>query len=458
MSPLKKLVLTAIALTASLWLFNRPQTVEAGLPPSVGTQALPSLAPILERVTPAVVNIYSRTHVRVRNPLLEDPFLRRFFNLPSMPSERIRQSLGSGVIVDAGEGLVLTNHHVIQGADDIVVNLADGRSYQARLLGTDAETDLALLRIDADGLTALEMADSSQLRVGDFVVAVGNPFGLGQTVTSGIVSALGRAGLKGLGLQNFIQTDASINPGNSGGALIDLHGRLVGINSAIYSPSGGNVGIGFSIPVNLARTVMKQLLEHGQVRRGTLGVAVDDLDPSLAQSLGLNGRRGAIITAVDPHSPARKAGLKAGDVVVRFNDQAIHSATAFRLAESLLPVGEAGQVHLLRRGKPRTVEVRIDQPSPKSIDGGELDRRLSGVLFISRAEAERDRMLTGIVIDLMLRGSRMHRQGLRPGDLLLALNGEPLRDLDHFRRLLQDQPRRIQLTVERDGRTYLVDL
>ena len=455
---LKKLLLLTLLAVPVFFLLNRPEPADAGLPTAVGDRPLPSLAPILERVTPAVVNIYSRTHVRVRNPLLEDPFLRRFFNLPNMPSERIRQSLGSGVIIDAREGLVVTNHHVIDGADDIQVNLADGRTLQARLLGSDPETDVALLKIRADDLVALPLADSSRLRVGDFVVAVGNPFGLGQTVTSGIVSALGRTGLKGLGLQNFIQTDASINPGNSGGALINLRGELVGINSAIYSPSGGNVGIGFAIPVNLAQKVMNQLLEHGEVRRGTLGVAVQDLDSALAESLDLEGHRGAIVTAVDPHSPAEKAGLRAGDVIVQVDHQPVASAAAFRLAESLLPLGHERPLEVLRDGRKRRLQVEIDQPTPKALDGADLDRRLAGVLFISRAEMEGDRLAEGVVIDKMVRGSRLYRVGLRPGDRILRINREALRDLDQFQRLLQAKPDVLLLEVERNGRVYRLEV
>ena len=249
----------------------------AVLPMAVDGEPLPSLAPVLKRVTPSVVNVNTITRVRVRSPLLEDPFFRRFFNVPDAPRERVSQSLGSGVIVDAENGYVLTNNHVIARADEIYVGLKDGRSLEATLIGTDPDTDLAVIQVPAEKLTALQLADSDLLEVGDFVVAVGNPFGLGQTVTSGIVSALGRTGLRGLEYQNFIQTDASINPGNSGGALINLRGELVGINSAIFTPSGGNVGIGFAIPASMARYVMDQLVEFGEVRRGTLGLVVQDL-------------------------------------------------------------------------------------------------------------------------------------------------------------------------------------
>ncbi|MBT8075837.1 MAG: trypsin-like peptidase domain-containing protein, partial [Gammaproteobacteria bacterium] len=239
-----KMFLRRIFLVSSLVFFANPVT--AALPVAVDGTPLPSLAPVLKEVTPSVVNVYTQTRVRVRSPLLEDPFFRRFFNVPDVPRERVSQSLGSGVIVDAENGYVLTNYHVIGRADEIAVGLKDGRSLEAKLIGSDPDTDLAVIQIPAEGLIALPLADTDELQVGDFVVAVGNPFGLGQTVTSGIVSALGRTGLRGLEYQNFIQTDASINPGNSGGALINLRGELVGINSAIFTPSGGNVGIGFA--------------------------------------------------------------------------------------------------------------------------------------------------------------------------------------------------------------------
>ena len=274
-----------------------PGTAPAALPAAVDGEPLPSLAPVLEKVTPSVVNVYTQTRVRIRSRLLDDPFFRRFFNVPDIPRERVSQSLGSGVIVDAENGYVLTNNHVIQGADKVAVTLKDGRSLDAEIVGTDPDTDLAVIRIPAESLSALPLADSEELRVGDFVVAVGNPFGLGQTVTSGIVSALGRTGFRGLEYQNFIQTDASINPGNSGGALINLRGELVGINSAIFTPSGGNVGIGFAIPSRMARYVMDQLIRFGEVRRGTLGLIVQDLTDELAGAFGIEAGKGALVGA-----------------------------------------------------------------------------------------------------------------------------------------------------------------
>ena len=275
-----------LALAYSVLLLPNP--VQAALPVAVDGAPLPSLAPMLDRVTPAVVNIAAKSFVTVQqSPLLNDPFFRRFFRLPNQQRERATQSLGSGVIVDAEAGLILTNHHVIHNADEIAVTLRDGQQLKAELLGADSATDIAVIKVDGKGLSALPMSDSDELRVGDFVVAIGNPFGLGQTVTSGIVSALGRRGLGIEGYEDFIQTDASINVGNSGGALVNLRGELVGINTAIFAPNGCSVGIGFAIPTNLARDVMSQLVAHGRVSRGLFGVATQDLTLELAEAFGL---------------------------------------------------------------------------------------------------------------------------------------------------------------------------
>ncbi|HMB60148.1 MAG TPA: Do family serine endopeptidase, partial [Xanthomonadales bacterium] len=331
----------------------------AALPSAVDGQPLPSLAPVLDEVTPSVVNIYTQTRVRIRSPLLDDPFFRRFFQVPDQPRERVSQSLGSGVIVDSENGYVMTNNHVIAGADDISVTLSDGRSFDAEVIGTDPDTDLAMVRIEAEGLKALTLADSSQLRVGDFVVAVGNPFGLGQTVTSGIVSALGRTGFRGLEFQNFIQTDASINPGNSGGALINLRGELVGINSAIFTPSGGNVGIGFAIPSAMARYVMDQLAEFGEVRRGSLGIYVQDLTKELTGAFGMEDRHGALVAEVIEDSPGGEAGIMAGDVITSVASFPVRNMQDFYNIEGQLRIGEQKDLHFLRGGREMQVTVGI---------------------------------------------------------------------------------------------------
>jgi serine protease Do/serine protease DegQ len=328
--------------------------------PMTADQPLPSLAPMLEAVTPAVVNISTEGRIVMRrNPLLNDPFFRRFFDIPEQPRERRTQNLGSGVIVDAEQGYVITNHHVIKRADTITVTLRDGRQLKANVIGSDPETDVAVVRIAARNLTPLSLADSGQLRVGDYVVAIGNPFGLGQTVTSGIVSALGRNTLGIHGYEDFIQTDASINPGNSGGALVNLRGELVGINTAIFAPTGGNVGIGFAIPSNMVKQLMEQLVEYGEVRRGRLGVSVQDLTPALARAFGIQNDRGAVIAQISPNSAAQRAGLQTGDVVLAVDGKAIRNANQLRNAIGLLTVGEQVTLTILRDGKTRNIKVRI---------------------------------------------------------------------------------------------------
>jgi len=427
----------------------------AALPGAVGGQPLPSLAPMLERVTPAVVNVHSRTVQQVRSPLLADPFFRQFFGLQGQPQQRVRQSLGSGVIVDADDGLVLTNNHVIEGATEVSVTLADGRTMVAEFVGADPDTDIALIRIPAEDLTAAPLARSSELRVGDFVVAVGSPFGLGQTVTSGIVSALGRSGLAGLGYQNFIQTDASINPGNSGGALVNLRGELVGINSAIFSPSGGNVGIGFAIPMDLAGEVMRQLLAFGEVRRGSFGIDSQDIDEELAALLSLDTRRGAVITRVYTDSPAADAGLLPGDVVVEIAGRAIDSQQALHNAEGLLPVGEPVAVRVLRAGESREVELVL-APRPRSLPGADLDVRLSGASFSALPERVRQRGLAGVLVSEVEPGSRAARNGLATGDRVIGVNRNVVDDLQTLRAMSARAPHELVLSVVRGRREGLL--
>jgi Do/DeqQ family serine protease len=320
---------------------------------------------MLEHVTPAVVNISVRSHIPERmNPLLQDPFFRQFFGMPEGMPKRLPPrevvSAGSGVIVDADRGYVLTNHHVIDGAEEIRVTLHDERQVIARRIGSDPETDIAVLLVDADGLSALPFADSDRLRVGDFVVAVGNPFGLGQTVTSGIVSALGRRGLMPSGYEDFIQTDASINPGNSGGALVDSLGRLIGINSAIIASSGGNVGIGFAIPSNIAREVMQQLIERGVVQRGQIGVLVQSVTPELAKSVSAPPGAGALVSQVESGSPAERAGLQRGDVIIELDGVALHSSADLRNRIGMKKVGSVATLLVLRDGRRLRLEVKVD--------------------------------------------------------------------------------------------------
>ncbi|MDO9242139.1 MAG: trypsin-like peptidase domain-containing protein, partial [Methylicorpusculum sp.] len=311
--------------------FLTASPAQSGLPVAVNGQKLPSLAPMLETSLPAVVNISTSTNVQVlEHPLMRDPFFRHFFQMPNQPSQRQKNSLGSGVIVDSRNGFVLTNNHVIDKADKIMVTLQDGRQLNAKLIGTDPDADIAVIQIPADNLTALPIANSDELRVGDFVIAIGNPFGLGQTVTSGIVSALGRSGLGIEGYENFIQTDASINPGNSGGALVNLNGEFVGMNTAILAPNGGNVGIGFAIPSNMAMTIKESLVKHGEVRRGLLGVSTQDLSPELVKAFGLETNKGAVVSKVEGNSPAARAGLEPGDIITKVNGQKIKGSHDIR--------------------------------------------------------------------------------------------------------------------------------
>jgi Do/DeqQ family serine protease len=333
----------------------------AGAPiPLVDGSAVQSLAPMVSRITPGVVGISVRGRVREDNPLLQDPVFRRFFNL-QQPIERETQAAGSGVIVDATQGYVLTNAHVVENASSIEVTTKDNRHLKARLIGRDPDTDVAVLQIPGGNLTAVPIGDSDRLQVGDFVLAVGNPFGLGQTVTSGIVSALGRSGLGIEGYEDFIQTDASINPGNSGGPLVDLQGRVVGINTAILAPGGGNIGIGFAVPINMARQVMDQLVSHGEIKRGRIGVAIQDLTPDLAQAIGTRHTQGAVIARVEPGSPAERAGLRTNDLVVAINGAPMRSGTELRNRVGLSRIGEEVELTIERGGTERNVTVRIEQ-------------------------------------------------------------------------------------------------
>jgi Do/DeqQ family serine protease len=425
------------------------------------TAATPSLAPMLENVTPAVVNIYTRQVVEVQSPLAADPIFRHFFGMPPGPQRRESQSLGSGVIVDAERGHVLTNHHVVENATEVSVQLHDGRTVSAEFIGSDPATDVALIRIPPGNLRALPLADSERLRVGDFVVAVGNPFGLGQTVTSGIVSAVGRSGLTGLGFQNFIQTDASINPGNSGGALVNLRGELVGINTASFNPRGsaaGNIGLGFAIPANLAGEVMRQLLVHGEVRRGSLGIELADLVPRFAEELGVPaGTRGAIVTRVYRNAPGEAAGLRPGDVVTAIDGRRVDGAQALRNAEGLLPVNQPVLLTVQRGAQTLSLRTTLREP-PRQLPGAELDPRLAGAVVAELAPRQREAGARGVVVAEVDPRSRAGLAGLRAGDRILGVNGRRIEHLAALRAALGSPPPRLVLTVRRGAQQGELEL
>lgn len=422
-------------------------------------RGIPTVAPMLEKVTPAVVNISVASERPLEsNPLYQDPFFRRFFNLPELPRRRPEMSAGSGVIIDADKGYVLTNHHVIHRGDQIVVTLKDRRQFEAEVVGSDAQTDIALLKVEPKTLTAAPLGDSDRLKVGDFVVAVGNPFGLGQTVTSGIVSALGRGGLNVEGYEDCIQTDAPINPGNSGGALLTLDGRPIGINSAIIAPAGGNIGIGFAVPINMARAVMEQLIEYGEVRRGRLGVVMQDLTPDLADALRLPKRLGAVIARVEAGTPAERAGLRPGDVVVAIDGRPVEDSSDLRNAIGLLRAGTELELTVLREGKETVVIAQLadgvqtsaQQPAriPRALAGAELQELRPGM--------EGHGVIDGVVVSRVDPDTPAARAGLRPSDVITAVNGQPVKSLADLSRAIEEVGPVVALNVYRDGVELLI--
>lgn len=415
-----------------------------------------TLAPMLEEVTPAVVNVATRGRKTQENPLLQDPLFRRFFELPEPPDTPQVQNVGSGVVVDAEAGHVLTNVHVIADAEEILITLRDGSRLEAELVGADPESDVALLKVqDPEKLADLPIGDSDKLRVGDYVVAIGNPFGLGQTVTSGIVSALGRSGLGMEGLEDFIQTDASINPGNSGGALVTLDGRLIGINTAILSPAGGNIGIGFAIPINMANVIMQQLIEFGEVRRGRLGIYIQDLTPELSRALGLERGQGVVIAQVEPESPADEAGLRQGDVVVEVNGDAVTSAQALRTAVGLAKVGEKLNLKIERDGETQEVEVEVGKPEQSEQEVGQAGELLRGVTL---TELGGDR--PGLLVAAIKGGSPAAQAGLRPEDVVVSVNRQPVSSIAALREVLANHPADapLLLNVRRNGGALFIVL
>ena len=421
---------------------------------------MPSLAPMLERTTPGVVNIATYASVRIRNPLLDDPFFRRFFNIPDERRRyRRERAAGSGVIVDAGNGYIVTNHHVVDRADEIVVGLTDGRNLPARLVGVDPQVDLAVLQVESEALTALEFADSAALRVGDFVVAVGNPFGLDQTVTSGIVSALGRSGLGIEGYEDFIQTDASINPGNSGGALVDLSGRVVGINTAIVSPGryGGSVGIGFAIPSNMVAAIMEQLVTHGEVRRGRIGLTVQALDAELAEALGVGAPEGVVVVDVEPGSAADAAGIEPGDIVTAMAGREVRRVSDYHGQSALVMAGDTLVLRIARNGGERAVELEVDDSRAVSVPGARVDPRLAGSVLSDFREDDDPRGGAGVLVAEVERGSVAWRRGLREGDIIIAANRRQTRSVSALWQHIRDA-RVVRLRVYRAGQYGNIDL
>ncbi|MGD9597100.1 MAG: DegQ family serine endoprotease [Steroidobacteraceae bacterium] len=448
--------LCALALAAA---FSLPAVPAA----SQSAAALPTLAPIVKRASPAVVNIATRGTIKQRgpqNPLLDDPFFRRFFDVPPGGTrERQFQSAGSGVIVDAKNGYVLTNAHVVENASEITVTLEDGTDLEAQVVGSDTPSDVAVLKVKHDGLVQLAFGDSSRLEVGDYVVAIGNPFGLQHTVTQGIVSGLSRSGITD-GYEDFIQTDASINPGNSGGALVNLRGELIGINTAILSRSGGNIGIGFAIPANMAKNVMEQLVKYGTVKRGLLGVSVYTVTPDIAQSLGLKDAVGALVSEVVQGSPADRAGLRAGDVITTINNQNIRSNTDLQNSIGLLRVGDRVDVGYLREGKARRAtatiaETPVDAASRAGDDDGEatpdIHRGLVGAQLVDAPNAG------GVLVRAVDSGSPAAQAGLRPNDVIVNANRTQVGNLRHLREAARGAPSLV-LTVRRGSTALLIPL
>ncbi|MFS7249159.1 serine endoprotease DegQ [Rahnella rivi] len=450
----KSFLLSVLAVSLGLTFASAPMA-SAALPMAVQGQPLPSLAPMLEKVLPAVIGV----QVSGTQPPSTDvpPEFKFFFgqqdpepNQGAQPFE----GLGSGVIIDAAKGYVLTNNHVVNNADKITVQLNDGREYKAKLIGKDDQSDIAVIQlIDAKNLTQIAMADSDALQVGDFAVAVGNPFGLGQTVTSGIVSALGRSGLNLEGLENFIQTDASINRGNSGGALLNLKGELIGINTAIISSQGGSVGIGFAIPVNMAKNLSHQLIEFGEVKRGLLGIRGSEMTPELAQAFKLDSQRGAFVNEVLPDSAAAKAGIKSGDVLITLQGKTLSSFAELRAKVGTAGPGVVMQIGLLREGKPMTVSVTLAQSPAVEVSIEKINPALQGVT-LSDVDAKTGK---GVQVDDVKKGTPAEQVGLEKDDVIIGVNREPIDNLAALRKILETKPDLIALSILRKGQNmYLL--
>ncbi|MFK8258680.1 serine endoprotease DegP [Erwinia sp. AnSW2-5] len=475
------LVLSALALSLGLAL-NPLAAVAAETASSSSSQPLPSLAPMLETVMPSVVSINVEGSTTVRTPRMPQQF-QQFFgdNSPfcqdgspfqgspmcqegggpegkdnggADSQQQKFRALGSGVVIDAAKGYVVTNNHVVDNATKIQVQLSDGRKYDAKVIGKDPRSDIALIQLkEAKNLTAIKLADSDNLRVGDYTVAIGNPYGLGETVTSGIVSALGRSGLNVENYENFIQTDAAINRGNSGGALVNLNGELIGINTAILAPDGGNIGIGFAIPSNMVKNLTSQMVEFGQVKRGELGIMGTELNSELAKAMNVDAQRGAFVSQVLPKSSAAEAGIKAGDVIVSINNKPISSFAALRAEVGSLPVGTKMELGLIRDGKPMKVNVALQQSAAAKVDSGTIYNGIEGA-DLSNFDAKG---VKGVKVDNVKAGSAAARIGLKKEDVILGVNQQPIANLGELRKILDTKPSVLALNIQRgDASIYLL--
>jgi Do/DeqQ family serine protease len=442
---------------AALILLPAAAPATAALPAVVGEMQVPSLSPMIKKVSPAVVNIATRGTIHEKgpqNPLLDDPFFRRFFDVPpdSGPRDRPFQSAGSGVIFDAKTGYIVTNAHVVENASEITVTLQDGRDLKADIVGSDEPSDVAVLRVKPDGLTQIALGDSSKVEVGDFAVAIGNPFGLAHTVTSGIISGLSRSGINPDGYEDFIQTDASINPGNSGGALVNLRGELIGINTAILSRSGGNIGIGFAIPVNMAHSVMDQLIKYGSVKRGLLGVSMYTVTPDIAKSLGLKNTEGALVSQVVDGSPAEKAGIRTGDVITSVNGQPVKSNGELRNAIGMLRVGDKVEVGLLREGKPIHLTAIIADTAAGAPGPAESIHKAFEGATLADAPDE-----GGALVKNVEPGSAAAQSGLRNDDVIVGANRGKVTSVQQLRERAKNA-QALVLEVRRGNTIILIPL
>ncbi|WP_038908776.1 serine endoprotease DegP [Dickeya oryzae] len=472
----KSLMLSALALSLAIAVGTLPATATAAESVSSSSAQLPSLAPMLSKVMPSVVNISVQGHTTASQGAQVPSQMQPFFgdNSPfcqegspfqsspmcqgsdddddgsadNAPQQQEFQALGAGVIINAVKGYVVTNNHVVENADKIQVRLNDGRKYDAKVIGKDPRSDVALIQLkDFRNLTEIKMADSDQLRVGDYAVAIGNPYGLGETATSGIISALGRSGLNIENYEDFIQTDAAINRGNSGGALVNLNGELIGLNTAILAPGGGNIGIGFAIPSNIVKNLVSQIVEYGEVKRGELGILGTELNSDIAKAMKVDAQRGAFVSQVQPNSAAAKAGIKAGDVVVSMNGKTISSFSALRAQIGSLPVGSKLTLGLIRDGKPLSVDVTLQQSTQSQVESGNLNSAIEGA-ELSNTQVDGQK---GVKVEKVKPNSAAAKIGLKPDDVILGVNQQPVENIGELRKIIDSKPPVLALNIRRGG-------